>query len=104
MIDRRISNLIIDIVKDLENTRDIFYGYSYVMTMRNILIGKEDAIIAPNFKEKYYYGVIDKLTLHELEELMDELVKENLLCVIYSKKGKKLYCTHEYYKELCEKK
>ena len=42
--------MIIKMIKDLEDTRDKYNGYAYVRTMRNILVGKKDAAIAPYFK------------------------------------------------------
>ena len=49
-LDDYRKGLIIRMVKDLEDTRDMYYGYSYVRTIRNILVGKEGALIAPLFK------------------------------------------------------
>ena len=46
-VPQRVNELLIGMVKDLEDTREMYQGYSYVRTMRNILIGKEDAVIAP---------------------------------------------------------
>lgn len=92
----KVYELIIQMVKDLEKTRDDYRGYSYVRTMRNILVGKEDAAVAPLFKEKPYYGLVDHMKLDELEGLLDKLVIDDKLDVIYTDHGK-LYCTHEYY-------
>ena len=64
--------------------------------MRNILVGKKDAVIAPFFTKKSYYGIYDKLSLNQLEQVMDGLVKDGLLEVIYTNHGK-LYCTYDYY-------
>ena len=89
-------------IKDLEDTRDIYHGYSYVRTMRNILVGKEDAAIAPYFKDKPYYGSFPHLKLEDLENIMDTFVKANLIDVVLTKHGK-LYCTHEYHNEICKK-
>ena len=50
------SDVLIKMVKDLEDTREIYHGYSYVRTMRNILTGKRSATIAPWFQGKEYYG------------------------------------------------
>lgn len=97
------DKLLISMVKDLENTRENFFGYSYVRTMRNILIGKEDAAIAPLFKDKEYFGCFYELKLDVLEEMMDELVKKNKLDAIYTEHGK-LYCSHEYHESYCKKK
>ena len=93
-----IAILLEQIVKDLEITRHKYSGYAYVRTIRNILIGKEDAVIAPHFKEQYYHGVISELTLEETEKLLDSLVKEGKLQCIYTEHGK-LYCTLEFYED-----
>ena len=94
--------MFITMIKDLEDTRDVYNGYSYVRTMRNILIGKSNAAIAPYFKDKPYYGIFPDLKLEDLENIMDSFVKANLIDVIYTNNGK-LYCTHEYHNELCRK-
>lgn len=94
----KVYDLIIQMVKDLEKTRDDYRGYAYVRTMRNILVGKDDAVVAPLFKEKPYYGIVDHMKLDELESIMDKLVNDNRLDIIYTDHGK-LYCTHEYYKK-----
>ena len=95
--------MFITMVKDLEDTRDIYGGYSYIRTMRNILVGKEDAAIARYFKGKPYYGVFPSLKLEDLETMMDSFVQANLIDVIYTQHGK-LYCTPEYHEEYCKKK
>lgn len=59
-VPQRVNELLIAMVKDLEDTREIYHGYSYVRTMRNILIGKEDAAIAPNFKKNLIMVYIKK--------------------------------------------
>ncbi len=87
-------NLLIRLVKDLEDTRSEYKGYSYVRTIRNILIGKEDAAIAPFFKGKPYYGQFETLTLERVEQMMDSLVSSYQLDVIRTEHGK-LYCTRE---------
>jgi len=92
------ESLLVSIVKDLENTRDKYSGYAYIRTIRNILVGKEDAIIAPHFKECIYYGIYGGLRLDEVEDKMNRLVIKGKLNIIYTEHGK-LYCTHEYYKE-----
>lgn len=99
---QRANELLIGMVKDLEKTREIYHGYSYVRTMRNILIGKEDAAIAPAFKSKPYYGQFEGMTLEVLEQMMDTLVETNQLDVIHTEHGK-LYCSHEYHEYLCKK-
>ena len=101
-VPQSVNELLIAMVKDLEDTRELYHGYSYVRTMRNILIGKEDAVIAPNFKKKPYYGRYKEMTLEVLELIMDVLVEANQLDVIYTEHGK-LYCTHEYHEYLCKK-
>lgn len=95
----KVYEIIIKMVNDLERTRDDYHGYAYVRTMRNILVGKEDAAIAPFFKNKPYYGLVDHMKLDELERIMDSLVRDNRLDIIYTDHGK-LYCTHEYYVRL----
>ena len=94
--------MLIAMIKDLEETREIHGGYSYVRTMRNILVGKEDAAIAPYFKGKPYYGIAPTMKLEELENIMDSFVKANLIDVLHTKHGK-LYCTHEYHEDYCKK-
>ena len=95
----RVYDLLIEMVKDLEKTRHDYGGYAYVRTMRNILVGKKDAIVAPYFIGKSYYGIVSNMKLEELEGIMDKLVKDNLLDIVYTDHGK-LYCTHEYYIQL----
>ena len=95
--------MLLKMIRDLEDTRDTYNGYSYVRTMRNILIGKKDAAIAPFVQNKPYYGLFPQLTLEQLEKIMDMLVNTNQIDVILTKHGK-LYCTHEYHEHLCEKK
>lgn len=102
-VPQRVNELLIGMVKDLEDTREVYHGYSYVRTMRNILIGKEDAAIAPVFKDKPYYGQYKEMTLEVLEMMMDVLVETDQLDIIYTDHGK-LYCTHEYHEYLCKKK
>lgn len=95
--------MFITMIKDLEDTREKYKGYSYVRTMRNILVGKKDAAIAPYFKEKPYYGIYPNLKLEDLEQIMDAFVRANLIDVIHTNHGK-LYCTHDYYNETSNKK
>ena len=90
-----IKNLMISMIKDLEDTRDIYGGYAYVRTMRNILIGKEDAAIAPFFKGKQYYGIVKDLKLEDVQIIMDRLEEANEIDVVFTNHGK-LYCTHAY--------
>lgn len=94
-------SLLVSMVRDLEVTRDKYNGYSYVTTIRNILVGKESACIAPFFVGKPYYGLYARLSKDETRLMMDRLISEGKLDYIISGKGKKLYCTHEYYEELC---
>ena len=68
------NDLLIQMVKDLEDTREMYWGFPYVRTMRNILVGKETAVIAPAFKGKPYYGVFETLKLSSLEIMMDLLL------------------------------
>lgn len=90
------NELIVKMVKDLERTRKFYCGYAYVRTMRNILVGKEGAVIAPYFKNEPYYGQYYRLSLEEVEMMMDQLVRTGRLRVIRTSRGK-LYCTPEYY-------
>ena len=92
------ENLIVQMVKDLENTRYYLHGYSYVRTLRNILVGNPSAVIAPHFKNKPYYGLYDYLALKRVEMMFDAAVAHHVLEVIYTDRGK-LYCTSEYYVE-----
>lgn len=92
----KLYEMIIEMVRDLERTRHDYNGYAYVRTMRNILVGKKDAAIAPYFSRKPYYGVVPYLGLNDLEGIMDGLVRNNRLDIIFTEHGK-LYCTHEWY-------
>lgn len=96
--DQAQSGLIVLMVRDLERTREYYCGYAYVRTIRNILTGKEGAAIAPLFKDKPYYGQYYRLRLDKVEHMMDALVKEGLLKIIYTQRGK-LYCSPEYHDE-----
>lgn len=93
--------LLVAMVKDLEDTREKYNGYSYVTTIRNILVGKETAIIAPLFSAKPYYGIYEHLSKDETRRMMDGLIAKGWLGYVISNKGKKLYCTHEYHDFLC---
>lgn len=98
-----MNNRFIELVKDLEDTRDDYKGYSYIRTMRNILIGNENATIAPFFASKPYYGMYERLKLEDLELIMDALVKAHQLEVVFTEHGK-LYCTKEFYIDrLCKR-
>lgn len=101
-MDNQICKLLIKIIQDLESTREKIQGYSYVRTIRNILIGKEDALIAPNFKNKQYYGLVNELTLQETEKMLDYLVNTNQITYFFTQNGK-LYCTFDYYKTIYRK-
>lgn len=101
-VPQPIGEMVIQMVKDLEMTREKYHGYAYVRTMRNILVGKEDAAIAPHFKDKAYYGIYDYLELEEVEKLLDAFVSANSLSVIFTEHGK-LYCTHEYHDDVCRR-
>lgn len=97
------EGLLVSMVRDLEDTRGKYNGYSYVTTIRNILVGKETAYIAPFFVTKPYYGLYSRLSKDETRSLMDSLISEGELDYIISDKGKKLYCTHEYHDRLCRR-
>lgn len=101
-MDKRVADLLVRLIKDMEDTREMIFGYSYVRTIRNILIGKADAIIAPNFKDKDYYGIISNLSLEETEVILDSMVKANILACVHTKHGK-LYCTQDYFIKMCKK-
>ncbi len=97
LTDNQVENdLLIAMVKNLERTRAYYSGYAYVRTIRNILIGKEDAAIAPLFKDEPYYGLFYKLSMDQVECMMDALVRADRLKIIYTHRGK-LYCTPDYY-------
>jgi uncharacterized protein YpbB len=101
-MDKRVSKLLIGIIKDLENTQDYIYGYSYCRTIRNILVGNPKAVIALNFTDKQYYGIVEHLSLKETEEMLDYLVKSNRITYIFTERGK-MYCTFDYYKSKCRR-
>ena len=94
------DELIVKMVNDLEKTREFYCGYAYVRTIRNILIGKESAAIAPYFKEEPYYGQYRRLRLDQVEYMMDLLVKKGLIKIIYTQRGK-LYCSSDYHDYYC---
>ena len=91
-----LQEYLLNIVNDLEKTRDIYNGYSYARTIRNILVGKETAIIAPFFDDKEYYGYLDYISIKSVEQMLENLVKEKRLYFIYTDRGK-LFCTKEFY-------
>lgn len=101
--DKRMNALYVQMIKDLEDTRDVYKGYSYIRTMRNILIGNERAVIAPHFRDKKYYGQFKKLKLEAAEHIFDYLAQTNQIDIIFTEHGK-LYCTHDYYKEMCRRR
>ncbi len=92
------DNELLGIVKDLENTRQIYHGYAYPRTIRNILVGKQNAVIAPFFTKKRYYGLFARLSLDAVSQAMDKLVSLNKITCIYTDRGK-LYCTWDYLTE-----
>lgn len=102
-MDKSISKLLIGIINDLENTQDYICGYSYCRTIRNILVGNPKAVIASNFTNKQYYGLVKHLSLKETEEMMDDLVKSNKVTYIFTGHGK-MYCSFDYYKSKCMRK
>jgi uncharacterized protein YpbB len=101
IVDKRISRLLIRIINDLENTQDYICGYSYCRTIRNILVGNPKAVIASNFTDKQYYGIIDHLSLRETEIMLDYLVKSNQVTCTFTEHGK-MYCTFDYYRSKCK--
>ena len=102
-VPQRANELLVQMIKDLEDTREIYQGYSYVRTMRNILTGNKQAAIAPHFRDKPYYGQFKNLKLEVLEQMLDSLVTTNQIDVLLTEHGK-LYCTHDYHEYMCKKK
>jgi uncharacterized protein YpbB len=96
-MDMRVSKLLLEIINDLENTQDYIRGYSYCRTIRNILVGNPKAVIASNFTDKQYYGIVEHLSLKETEGMLDCLVKSNHITYMFTERGK-MYCTFDYYK------
>lgn len=101
-MDMRISKLLQEIISDLENTQEYVSGYSYCRTIRNILTGNPKAVIASNFTNKQYYGIVEHLSLKETEEMLDYLVKSNRITYIFTERGK-MYCTFDYYQSKCRR-
>lgn len=99
---QKVYDLLVVMIKDLENTRHKYHGYSYVRTMRNILVGKKEAAIAPYFVDKPYYGKLEWIRLEDLEHMLDTMVSLHQIDVLYTEHGK-LYCTHEYHVDMCKK-
>jgi hypothetical protein len=96
-MDMRVSKLLLEIINDLENTQDYIRGYSYCRTIRNILVGNPKAVIASNFTDKQYYGIVEHLSLKETEGMLDCLVKSIHITYMFTERGK-MYCTFDYYK------
>lgn len=90
-----LDKLIVDLIKDLELTRYKYHGYAYVRTIRNILTGNKDAVIAPNFSNKAYYGIYHYLSLENTARILDDLVREYKLDYVFTDHGK-LYKSLEY--------
>jgi uncharacterized protein YpbB len=101
-MDKRVCKLLIGIINDLENTQDYICGYSYCRTIRNILVGNPKAVIASNFTDRQYYGVLEHLSLKETEEMLDSLVKSNYVTYLFTEHGK-MYCTFDYYSNKCKR-
>ncbi|MCQ2498847.1 MAG: hypothetical protein MJ133_07660 [Lachnospiraceae bacterium] len=97
-----INDLLVTMIRDLENTRYKYHGYAYRRTIRNILTGNKDAVIAPQFKGKSYYGLVKYLSLTDVESMLVEMVRCNTISVIYTDRGK-LYCTNPYHNDICYK-
>ena len=95
-----LMDMLVKMIKDLEDTREKYHGYAYIRTMRNILVGKDNAIIAQHFKAKPYYSLFHKLALENTERMMDTLVHMNKIDIVWTDHGK-LYCTPEYHNYLC---
>lgn len=95
-MDKIVCELLIEIVKDLEKTREELSGYAYVRTIRNILTGNANAIIAPAFCNKKYYGLMSNLSLQEAEEMMEHLLKTKQLTCLDTNHGR-LYCSFAYH-------
>jgi hypothetical protein len=89
------KELILQMVKDLENTSWTYHGYAYKRTMRNILIGNKNAYIAPCFTDKPYYGIFRSMTLQQVESMADELVASGRLSYVLTNRGR-LYLSIPY--------
>lgn len=94
-MNTRIQELLVDILKDLENTQRYIHGYGYRRTIRNILTANKDSVIAPYFREKRYYGIIKYLSLEDTENMLNQLVEDNAITCIATERGK-MYCTFSY--------
>lgn len=89
------DELILLMIRDLENTKNIYHGYAYKRTMRNILTGNKGAAIAPCFTDKPYYGISRSMTLKQMENIADALVASGKLSFVLTSRGK-LYCSRSY--------
>lgn len=90
-----LDRFLVDLVRDLELTRYKYHGYAYVRTIRNILTGNKDAMIAPNFVGKSYYGIFTYLSLEETKNMLDKLVRDYKLDYEFTSHGK-LYRSFNY--------
>lgn len=94
-MNKEVSKLLVEILTDLENTQSYYHGYGYRRTIRNILIGNKDSEVAANFTDKKYYGIMKFLSLEDTENLLNQLVKENIITYDITEHGK-MYCTFTY--------
>lgn len=94
-MNKVISKLLLELLQDLENTQTYIHGYGYCRTIRNILVGNKNAVIASNFKNKKYYGIFNYLSLKDTEKLLNKLVERNMITCIFTEHGK-MYCTYSY--------
>ena len=101
-VPENFESLLIQMVKDLEDTRYKYFGYSYRRTMRNILTGNISAVIAPNFMSKEYFGIVSYLTLDNCTKIMETLVKKGKIAYVDTEHGR-LYCTKDYHDHICRK-
>lgn len=96
-MNKEISKLLVEILRDLENTQPYYHGYGYRRTVRNIITGNKDSEVAANFIDKKYYGVMKYLSLEDTENLLNQLVEENIITYDITEHGK-MYCTFSYLK------
>lgn len=94
-MNKDISKLLVEILRDIENTQSFYHGYGYRRTVRNILVGNKDSEVAVNFTNKKYYGIMKNLSLEDTENLLNQLVKENIITYNITEHGK-MYCTFSY--------
>ena len=92
---KELSNLLVEILSDLENTQPYYHGYGYRRTVRNILTGNKDSEVAANFKDKRYYGIMKYLSLRDTESLLNKLVEKRIITYDIREHGK-MYCTFSY--------